>query len=429
MKSKHPIIDNLIVLFCIIITFTTLLFYGFIREGAALIILILIIPLYYYIGCTNSLLSTSSFMIITLILNLILSITGIMETVYYGPNIRLEVFDFELGLPAYIPNARLKMVQKVGDLKAIDMKADCDVESRDIEFNTDSFGFRNDADYYRQKYLVVGDSFVVGIGNTQKDMLSSQLKQQYGLDMYSLSHPADIPGYCRYISAFKRKYGDKFQAFMFVFEGNDFPKKYTVKKKKKSIASVIGRQLKDLVSRYRSLITRTELYRLTYIKYEIFIGRHKLKNKIFVENIHGHKIAFYNEYKELAAREVYNGGEDIENAIADVKDNIGCIFFIPTKYRIYCNIDGYRKPSFNVQWEFINNISKKYHIPCINLTDALIREAKKRLFEENKLIWWADDSHWNRYGIAVGARAVYEVVKLREAKAREAAPRKVSATP
>jgi hypothetical protein len=259
----------------------------------------------------------------------------------------------------------------------------------------------------------VGDSFVVGLGNTQKDMLSAQLWQKYHLDVYSLSHPGDITGYCRYVKAFERKYGNNFKVFMFAYEGNDFPAKYTVKKVKKPITSRVGRSLKDLVLRCRSRITRTDLYRLTYIKYLNFIHRKDAINKTFVENVSGHKIAFSREYSEEAQRAVYPGNEDIEKAIASIKDRIECIFLIPTKYRVYHNLDreGGNGLPRNAQWDFLNHIAQKYQIRCINLTDDLTAKAKRMLKEENKLIWWADDSHWNKYGIAVAARAVHEVIR------------------
>lgn len=417
MKTRVTKSQHIVILLSIIITFTTLLFYGFIREGAALIILVLLVPLYYYISYLNSALCTVSFLVITLLLNFMIGVTGMMNKVYYEPNMMLEIFDFDFGLPIYLSNVRLKMTQPMGGLKAVNLRVDGDVEPRKIEFNTDSLGFRNDADYHNQKYLVVGDSFVVGLGNTQKDMLSSQLRQRYNLDTYSLSHPADITGYSRYVRAFQRKYGSEFKVFLFIYEGNDFPEKYTVIKHEKPITSRIGRHLKDLVRRYRNTLTRTNLYRLTYIKYENFRQRNNVTNKTFMENIHGHRIIFSREYSELAKRKIYKGNEDIENAIVDIKDIIECIFFIPTKYRVYHNFDKEKPDSdllYNAQWDFLNHIAKKYNIQCINLTDAFVKEANKLLREENKLLWWADDSHWNKYGIAVAAKAVYEVLQAKE---------------
>ena len=415
MKRKVSFHAMVLIILSIIITFTTLLFFGFIRDGAALIILLLIIPLFYYIGYKNSLLVSISFLLVTVMLNLLVSVSGIMDSVYYEPNVMLEVFDFDFGLPIYLANARLKMTQRMGDLKAVDLRADCDVEPRQIEFNTDSYGFRNDTDYHHQKYFVVGDSFVVGLGNTQKDMLANQLREQYGLDVYSLSHPADITGYSRYVRGFQRLYGGDFKVFLFIYEGNDFPEKYTVKKVQKPLTSLIGRRLRELVYRYRSQITRitrTDLYRLTYVKYLFFKQKDSPVNQTMVENVQGHKIAFAKEYSDVAHRAVYHGNQDIEDALVAIKDRIACIFLIPTKYRVYHHLDREDAPPLpNAQWQFLNDICQRHGIRCINLTADFITEARRLLREENKLIWWADDSHWNKYGIALGARAVSEVLK------------------
>jgi hypothetical protein len=348
--------------------------------------------------------------------------TGMLNQIYYEPNMMLRIFDFDFGLPVYRSNASIKMIQRMGDLKALNVRVDGDVEPREIEFKTDSLGFRNDADYHNQKYLLVGDSFVVGSGNTQKDMLSSQLRQKYNLDMYSLSHATDITGYYRFIRGFQKIYGSNFKVFLFVYEGNDFPEKYAGKKPQKPITSRIGRHLKDLVHRYRNILTRTNLYRLTYVRYANFIHRNDLEKKTFVENIQGHRIIFSKEYSAVAKRKVYKGNEDIENAIAAIKDKVECIFFIPTKYRVYHNLGSGipdRNLAWNAQWDFLNNLAKKYNIQCINLTDEFIQEAKTLLRDENKLLWWADDSHWNKYGIALGARAVYRVLQA-EGKLPEA---------
>ncbi len=423
MKLKLPVYQHLILLLAIVLTFTTLLFYGFIREGAALIILILLFLVYYYIGYLNSILCAVSFLIITLLLNFLLGASGFMNKIYYEPNMRLEIFDFDFGLPIYVSNARVKMRQPMGDLKALNTGTDGDVEPREIEFNTDSLGFRNDADYHGQKYLVVGDSFVVGLGNTQQDMLSSQLRQKYNLDVYSLSHPGDITGYSRYIRAFQRKYGSNFKVFLFIYEGNDFPEKYTVVKQEKPLYARLGRRLKDWVRRYRNILTSSDLYRLTFIKYENFKYRNNVENKTFVENIHGHRITFSREYYEVAQRKVYKGNEDIENALAAVKDRIECIYLIPDKYRVFhplADDKGAASLPPSAQWAFLERIAQKYHIRCVNLTEAITKESERLLKEQNKLTWWADDSHWNKYGIAVAAKAVYEELQAQGEVPRQA---------
>ena len=48
--------------------------------------------------------------------------------------------------------------------------------ARDVEYHIDHYGFRNDADYAGEPYVLVGDSFIVGSSNTQTDLLAARLK-------------------------------------------------------------------------------------------------------------------------------------------------------------------------------------------------------------------------------------------------------------
>ena len=62
----------------------------------------------------------------------------------------------------------------------------------------------------------------------------------------------------------------------------------------------------------------------------------------------------------------------------------------------------------NANWEYLNTICQKLDIKLINLTEPLITRAKFLLKEKNQLVWWKDDTHWNKEGIAVAAKEVYK---------------------
>jgi hypothetical protein len=42
----------------------------------------------------------------------------------------------------------------------------------------------------------------------------------------------------------------------------------------------------------------------------------------------------------------------------------------------------------------------------VDLTGPL-KEESQRLLPEGKLTFWKDDSHWNRFGMAVAARTIH----------------------
>ena len=405
----------LIVLSLVIATIS-LSFYGFIREGALIIICLLLIPMFFYIGYQNSLLIAVSFFVITIGLNIMISATGLIQRIYYRPHEVLQIFDYDMGLARFASNSRAKMRVRHGDLKAVDPNCDCEADPRDVEFKTDSYGFRNDVDYYQQKYLVVGDSFIMGSGTDQKDILSNQLKRKYHIDAYSLAAPANIINYVRYLKYFKKTYGSNFKAFIFVFEGNDFPNRRQGKRER-PLLSRIGLYLKDGVKRYRNCITRTGLYRYTFSIYLKLRYSRKAGSQVMVRNIHGHKLGFLKGYVEVTQRTHYGPRKNIEKALSSIKNNIAGIFFIPTKYRVYYDLNGDKnKPLPNSQWDYLQGVCQKLHLKCYNLTADLTKESK-RLLAADKFTWWKDDTHWNKYGIAVAAAAVAAAINHQKATA------------
>src|SRR4030066_309425 len=57
-----------------------------------------------------------------------------------------------------------------------------------------SLGFRNDADYQGEEYLLIGASLLAGIDDTQEDILPSQLKR-FQINTYALGHSGGIREY------------------------------------------------------------------------------------------------------------------------------------------------------------------------------------------------------------------------------------------
>ena len=111
-------------------------------------------------------------------------------------------------------------------------------------------------------------------------------------------------------------------------------------------------------------------------------------------------------------RKTVPGKKRFYQELALIRDDISYIFFIPTKYRVYYDfIEKEEKGQLpNAQWEYLSNVSEKLNLKCINLTQPLIEESKK-IISKNKLTYWKDDTHWNKYGISVAARIVYDSVE------------------
>jgi SGNH hydrolase-like domain, acetyltransferase AlgX len=56
---------------------------------------------------------------------------------------------------------------------------------RHVTFTTDSRGFRNPREMQRPEVVVLGDSYVVGVGVSDRDTLSEQLSARLGVDVYN----------------------------------------------------------------------------------------------------------------------------------------------------------------------------------------------------------------------------------------------------
>ena len=64
----------------------------------------------------------------------------------------------------------------------------------------------------------------------------------------------------------------------------------------------------------------------------------------------------------------------------------------------------------NAQWEYVKATAARVGVRCVNLTGPLVEESG-RLLPAGKLTFWRDDSHWNRYGVAVAARMVHNILE------------------
>ena len=318
----------------------------------------------------------------------------------------LASYDYKLQHKIYRPNARIDFEILHGDLialgqfnKAIYRIAD----KRRVSYIIDSIGFRNDKNYNRQPYLLVGDSFVAGSGNSQEDILSSQLKQ-YHINAYNLAISGDLPEYAQYVKQFFNKFNNNnSKILLFVFEGNDFDARSNEAAEKivKS-PGLIKLYLKELY-----------IYRFIYSLY------YKTENKYFNKDAvsilktkgTGVEIGFLNLYIEVTKNDKCVTGDNFDNSLRYMAHKIGHVFFIPTKYRTYYDLLDINNniPLPNAQWEYLINLCKSLNLNCINLTEHMKQRSKELLYE-NKYTYWRDDTHWNKYGIAVAAKVVSETI-------------------
>ena len=361
-------------------------------------LLFLALGFYYYrAGPLAALTTTISLGIATGLYALFIKVAALEDGIYYRPQERFTAFDYEKRHRSYRKNVTFSMTMPFGDLQAMTTEK-LDRQSRHVVFITDAEGYRNAAAYAGQPYLLDGDSYVAGVSNSQEDILSSQLKRDYGIDAYSIGHPGDINDYERYLRAFRKKHGDGSRALLFLFEGNDFPEKPDDEDPS---------DLELWLKRYYDMFSETAVFRVTKVYYKratrfLAVSKSPVVETHKLGNV---RMAFHTPYIEVSRRAEYIIPAAIENDLAAMSPHVRAIFFIPTKYRVYAKHIGAAKPLPDAQWDTLNRLCARHGWRCVNLTPDLIAESD-RLLAEGKYTYWIDDSHWNRYGIAVAARAV-----------------------
>ena len=387
-----------------LIAFHVLLAYG-LPEWLFIALAIFFGVLYYRIGIFGAMTVSLSLVVITLAYGFALKITGLEDRIYFRPDEKYASFDHVHHHRAYRPKVHVETRMRHGDMRA--MTTEEIAEPRDMIFTTDSIGFRNAHDYHGQRYVLVGDSFVAGNSNSQPDLLATQLLATYGLDTYSAAYQGNLVDYASYIHSMQQRYGSNFRVLLFLFEGNDFEESRT---RPDYALARFGR-------RYFSLFSEFNTYRVTKSLYKRFTRGRSIREGSAIElaDLGGKKVAFYRPYIDVTRRATWPEPEGFAQTLAGLKPALERVYFIPTKYRVY---DKYVHPDEvlpNAQWDYLKGLCTTLQLQCRNLTEALLRESEY-LLKQGQFTWWRDDTHWNRYGIAVAARAVASDLKLESEK-------------
>jgi len=381
-----------------LLSFHTLLAYG-LAPGVFLVLVVALAIVYYRVGYLGAATIALALLGATLVYALAIKLTGFESAMYYRPHERLVTYDYQHNHRVYRRNARIEMRMPHGDLQS--MTKTPIAQARDVVFQTDSDGFRNDRDYHGQRYVLVGDSFIAAVGDTQDAMLNVQLERDYGIAGYNLGQPGNLYDYLAYIRGFRERYANETRFLLFLFEGNDFPATLPdISKKKYSDAGLFWK-------RYYNLFSDTGTFRLTKSLYKRLSKLDEIErsDNVKIFQVRDQTMAFYAPYIEVAKQTDYRPDAGVERGIT--ASGAQHIFFIPTKYRVYHN---YLEPGTNLpnaHWDYLSGVCKKHGLNCTNLTAPLVAAADE-LLKTGQLVWWRDDTHWNAQGTAVAARVVAE---------------------
>jgi hypothetical protein len=392
----------------VLITLHTLLAYG-LPPAVPLVGTLVLGGVYVVVGPANALLIAAALLGATLLYSVALRVTGLDQSMYYRPHEVLQSYNYTDRHRAFLPGGQVHMHVPQGDMQSMTSQ---DIrEPHDVVCRTDSDGFRNERDYAGQRYVLVGDSFVAGINNTQEDTLSSQLRE-LGIDVYNLAYPGEVDDYLRYVDGFQRRHGSGFRVLLFLFEGNDFPTPDAYRLTDRD-AGALERSLRSAGRRYRELFSTTNVYRFTSSAYKRLRSRRKIAagEALMVEPLAGRAFALYRPYAQAAAETRYSAPERFEQVLLRMTGHLLHIFFIPDKFRVYHrHLRPAEPPLPTARWDYLVRFCAEHSLRCTDLTPALMA-ASDRLLPAGRLTWWRDDTHWNREGIAAAAAVVAQVVR------------------
>jgi hypothetical protein len=318
---------------------------------------------------------------------------GLDHAMYYRPH-EMLARDFAPWGKHYRPLSSVTMLQPFGNIHATTGVGI--LEPREIEFVTDSLGFRNRGDRQGERWVLVGDSFVAGDGNTQACTLNEILASRHGVASYNLAHPGDdFPHYAVKLRELRRRAGDDFRALVFVFEENDFGPYETIEHRPET-----------WWRSYRRWLRESALYRVTAWLSARAAGRHAAPTPIVLE-ARGGPVAFMPSSTEIVRREAPYDEAAMRwvPVLRELKPVVERLYFIPGKYRAMQPVlaPGERLP--NRQWEYLREAAAAAGIPAVDLTPAL-QEAERELAARGEHTFWRGDTHWNCAGTAAAAAAV-----------------------
>lgn len=295
-----------------------------------------------------------------------------------------------------------------GDLGALAPQKDL-AESRVVDFITDNLGHRNRAPYAQQKYIVFGDSFVVGSGSSQESTISENLTLDFVLPTYNAGFPGDPFHYVAKVKEMRKLVGPTFEGIMLIFEGNDF------KCDQDSPPSIPISRFESALQFVPDIIQKLDSYRfffgLTRRALFSFEPRHS-SELVKIYNVGEKPMAFHNSYKIVTERtKTCWHWVRIVEPLKEVASSIRLIVFVPDKYRVYHDfIENSGAPLLTLQSDFFRKAASELGIQYLDLTEPLTKRSAE-LLKEGKYTWWRDDTHWNPEGILIGAAEIANILK------------------
>ncbi len=307
-----------------------------------------------------------------------------------------------------------------GDLAAVSGRRDWR-EWRRIRFVTDEYGFRNEPTDPSFKappldVIVLGDSFGVAGGTSQREILSNVLAHDFGLRVYNLSIARENP---QQEYANLRLEGGRLNTregtcvLWLIFPGNDLDEPYYRELENPQLGGP-GRFTR-LANRLTNFRAGSPLRRLLSVG-----GSSVVIERKFVD---GSRLLFHETYGERRSRtaedvmqhanfESFKSTLDAMEKLVDERRLTVLVALVPSKEEVYSwALDGAPPWSARVEPSGFSNVlrglSEQHGFRFLDLKPVLVNVSRSDYEKSGALLWWRDDTHWNGHGQRAAAAAVY----------------------
>ena len=330
------------------------------------------------------------------------------------------------GLSHYLPSSRSDRTT-FGDLAAMSGNPSHRIPRREI-FETDERGFRNTTRKEPRPFdlIVVGDSFGMGLGTTQDETWTSILERQ-GHSLYNLSLPATCAAHGAARLALELPtlpLAQNATIVVPIYVGND------LEECSPDVAQLLAGQP---ASRFTSARVALEDYRSRSPLRQF--GMRLVYRWLFPDPVvtprelqDGRSILFYKPHVRAAripAAEVEHDPNFavVTKALRDIQTIAHhhhasmVIVILPTKEEVYGWLlrgespDTTTRPSAGFATA-IKTFCETQSIRCLDLTPQFM-DAANIAFQNRKLLWWTDDSHWNQDGHEIAANLIAQAVETK----------------
>ena len=319
---------------------------------------------------------------------------------------------------------------KFGDLLwgAVNQKQDYRDEliktPRTVRFVTDKYGFRNDPDHAIENanVILVGDSFVVANGISQKDTPAVLLSAKSQLKVASMAHPGAPQDYFDLIKDYSKFTRADARFIIFFFEGNDFGGGVP------SYNQCDHKVLAEVYSKYeRAELLKDQLFSVIFQHHKTFIL--KIRNRVHYINarylkpcgstngfvryikLKGQWLGFFEPYISASTQQ-YEGPLHLDVPL-NIKNKISAFVFIPTKFRVYQEAVHFLDVRLGNLPSKFKESSLQLGIPVIDLSVCL-KEKAVELLPKDKYVFWRDDTHWSPEGIEAAMTCLSKFLKFSE---------------